>query len=394
MDNRQSLPPTCPQPFRCAPAVAALGVWLLLPLSAGSWQAGGGGRPPDKAHKKAPHPHADNAFFCMKVAAAAQVAAIGNPFTVVAMRLRMKFWDEPVPAEAPPLDAAWLRSVRDEKPFLDMRARAPEDLKSPALREGHEEYLAYCQAILFASWVPADAFAKSAAESSLTFGHLYREPRRHRGKVVHMEGRLKRVVKQDPPPSAEKQGVKAVYEAYVYLDNREGAPPVIVLFPDLPPTLHVGDYEEAPKVAFDAYFFKKHRWVSGKWGPKGEREVVTSLMFIGPTLNVKEAPRRESRSSMPIPAPVLYGSIGFVGLAVVVLFAVNLWYRQGDRRVHARIRELQAQRFSDEVLAGEPPPGLGEGDGQAPPGGGSPPEAQGGKPNGPPPEAPRGGAPL
>jgi hypothetical protein len=409
MTKQHSRPPTRRRPDPGALALAALTAWLLLPFGAEAGPPGGklkgAPRPSEKARKDGVRKQPQDEFefwFDLrrtKLAAAAQVVGVGDPFTVIAMRLRMRGWDEPVPTEAPPLDPAWLRSVRDEKPFLDMRARAPEDLKSPALREGYEEYLAYCQAILLASQIPADAFAKSAAENpTLTFGHLYREPRRHRGQVIHMQGRLKRITQHDPPPLAERQGVKAVYEAYIFPEHRKGAPPVIVIFTDLPPTLEVReDYEEPPLVAFDAYFFKKHRWVSGKVDPKGRREVISSLMFIGPTLAVQEAPARPGgRSVMPIPAPVLYGAIGFVGLALLMLIGVNLWYRQGDRKVRARLRELQAQRFRDEALGGEPPGGPAQGDGQAPGAGAPqglgmeppPPQGEGGKTNGLPPDAP------
>src|SRR5437764_874474 len=63
-------------------------------------------------------------------ASAAQVAAVGDPWTAAALRLSAfdrELWDEPplFPDRVPPLSARLLSGVRDDKPFLDYQKFAP-----------------------------------------------------------------------------------------------------------------------------------------------------------------------------------------------------------------------------------------------------------------------------
>lgn len=282
-------------------------------------------------------------------AAAAQLIGVADPIAVAALRVhgkRMLFWPEPAVESAPDLNPSWLASVRDEKPFLDLRARAPDELQSPRLRPGYDEYLAYCQAVVAAAHAPRDAFAKSAAENgSLNFGHLYREPDRHRGKVVHLEGRLRRVTREDAPKEAQRRGVRAIYEGWIFLD-RPGLPPVCVIFPDLPPNIKEGDKVDR-RVAFDGYFFKKYRYPSGKKDERGRNVPVTTLLFIGPTVIPEQSPPPQSAARSVLPRPVLYAVIGFVALTVALLVGVNLWYRRTDRQVRSRLEALQSERLAE-----------------------------------------------
>ncbi len=65
---------------------------------------------------------------------------------------------------------------------------------------------------------------------------------------------------------------------------------------------------------------------------------------------------------------MLYGVIGFIALTVSLLVAVGFWYRRNDRKVRARLQELQAERFEEGLLSegeGRPrddsPPGNADG---------------------------------
>ena len=297
------------------------------------------------------------------VAAAAQLASARDPLLAAAMRLHgehMGVWGRRVPTEAPPLNAAWLDAVRDEKPFMDLRERAPDELWLPQYRDGYQEYLAYCQAVILSSQVPTDAFAKSAADNpDLGFSALYNEPARQRGKVVHLEGRLKRVSRFDAPLPAQRQGVKWLYEGWIFLD-RPG-PPVVVIFTELPPAFKLGDYAQPPRVTFDGYFFKKYRYRSGEKDRAGNFKAMNTLLFIGPTLAVPSRPARPAAS--PLPRPVLYGVIVFIGFTIALLVVVSLWYRRSDRQIRARLQALQGERFLTEGLAEMGQGGEATGDG-------------------------------
>jgi hypothetical protein len=403
METRRPSPPAPPGPRRGPLPAAALG--LLVALTAAAGPPGGKSkeeaRPLDRgprqdlragllraaaAYSGAARPQApvlDLAQALAHVAAreaqerfwfdrrrtaaagAAQVVGAAEPFLAAAMRLhgsQMLVWDEAVPTQAPPLHPAWLDAVRDGKPFLDLRERAPDELLLPQYRAGYREYLAYCQAILLAAQTPADAFARSAADNpDLGFNALYTEPARHRGKVVHLEGRLKRVSRYDAPLPAQRHGVKWVYEGWIFLD-RPG-PPVVVIFPELPPELKLGDYprDRTPRVTFDGYFFKKYRYRSGEKDRAGNFKDMVTLLFIGPTLARPARPAQPAAS--PLSAPVLYGVLGFLGFTILLLVAINLWYRRSDRQIRARLQALQGERFLTSGLAEMGQDGEAPGDG-------------------------------
>jgi hypothetical protein len=341
-------------------ALAAVALGLPLALLTAAGPPGGKQKADARARDRGPKKDrvAERFWFDDRrsaLAGATQLIGAADPFLTAAMRLHgqeMGVWGKTVPGEAPPLDAAWLDAVRDEKPFLNVAERALDELWLPQYRDGYQEYLAYCQAVILSAQVPVEAFAKSAADNpGLSFSALYTEPARHRGKVVHLEGRLKRVEFRDAPPPAERQGVKGTYEGWIFLD-RPG-PPVVVIFPDLPVELKVGDYpkNQTPRVTFDGYFFKKFRYRSDEKDRAGNYKIMNTLLFIGPTVAVQRRPARTGPAASPLSGPVLYGVIGFVGFTLVLLLAVNLWYRRGDRQIRARLQALQGERFLSEGLA-------------------------------------------
>jgi hypothetical protein len=325
-------------------------------------------------------------------AGAAQLIGARDMTLAAVLRLQGREWqiwkEKPVPDEVPALNPVWLDSVRDREPFIDIRERAPDELMSPKYRKGYQEYWANAQAIVFAAQVPADVFARAAAENSkLDFGHLYREPERHRGKVIHMGGLLGRIRELDAPLPAARQGVKVVYEAWIYRD--QPGPPVVVIFPDLPEGLRVGDYDKkaAQRVAFDGYFFKIYRYRSGYTDKRGNWKEQNTLLFIAPTLKTpRPAPTPGRERAVAFPVAVLYGVLGVLCATVLLIVGIMVWYRRNDEQVRARLRQVQASRLEHGWLAETGP----EGEGQTPGAASEPPRTarpEGGRPNGLPPGA-------
>ncbi len=167
--------------------------------------------------------------------AAAQLAGAADPWTLAALRLGAfdaEVWDEPPPVldRVPPLSRRRLDAVRDDQPFLDYSKHAPQEIPRDIL----DEDAAYWQAVLYAAKVKPGAFAQAAAGNRyLTFGHLYGEPAKYRGRVVHFDGRLVLLKKLDPPPDAQRKGLRELYEAWVYLDL-PGSHPLCVILPRQP----------------------------------------------------------------------------------------------------------------------------------------------------------------
>lgn len=256
------------------------------------------------------------------------------------------------PTMAPALNPGLLRNIRQDKTFPDLRNLTPEKVgsKAPFL-----EVAAYQQAVALAAQTPLKAFEASAAENrDLTYGHLIRKPVLNCGKVVTVEGTLRRLTKEDAAVDLQDRGVETVYQGWIELGDRD-ANPVVVVFPELPEGLKPGDKLKV-KVRFTGYFFKRYPYKVG-------REERKTLMLIGPTLTLLSAPPVETEGGSPgmaLGGPLLASILGLMVGTLLFIVGLGWWFRRGDRAVRQGLRRYEASKFADEgasldVLA-EPPP--------------------------------------
>jgi hypothetical protein len=283
-----------------------------------------------------------------RIVASAQLAAVADIFMACAMRIqgnRDLLWTEG--DIVPDLHQPWLQGVRDNVPFADLRPKNPEDVGKMHKKPGFAEYMAYSQALIFAKRTPAETFARAAADNAhIKFDTIYNNAAIHRGKVIHMEGMLRRLDRRDSPLPALVQGVPHFYEGWITLDRR-GLPPVCVVFPDLPEGLEIGE-DLNRRVSFNGYFFKKYRYRAQ------DDKDRTTLLFVAPTLKLLPSAARRADDDSRISHTLLMGIIGCAVLTIGLIVALNLWYRQSDRHVRARLTELQSSRvFDEEALLGE-----------------------------------------
>ncbi len=207
-----------------------------------------------------------------------------------------------------------------------------------------EEAKAYCQALIAANQTSAQAFANSARHD-VTFAHLFEEPEKYRGQVVHFAGRVVRVRRFDPPDTVKGDvfGINDLYEAWIFDPEIHGANPVCVVFTQLPPGLPVKEAMNIP-VAFDAYFFKRYRYQA----KDGWHDCP---LFIGHTLQVKKAQPAATESAAHVMSSfttnlviaVLLMFLGTVGLALLL----GWWYRRGDRRIHTILAGARTPEFPE-----------------------------------------------
>jgi hypothetical protein len=274
-------------------------------------------------------------------AAAVELVAAQNPFTIVALRLRgrdLVVWGELEFAgdEAPDLNPHWLASARerDGKPMPDIADKEPDEVSKGV----KDYYQLYNQALVYAARTPAEAFAKSAkANESITFAHLYNETWKYRGKVIPVKGHLMRLREYDPPIAARAQGVKKIYEGWIAPPTYRSHP-LCVLFPDLPDRLKPAEKMNT-WVEFNGYVINLYRYTSGREDAKGKLQQLNTVLLIGPTVKLAPAP-----SGALISPALLYGFVGFVVVVAVFVICLNLWFRKGDQRVRNRLSQLQAQR--------------------------------------------------
>jgi hypothetical protein len=282
----------------------------------------------------------------MTQAAATAAGAIGmrQPMCVLSVVVAgqsMSLWDAlpaspparsgNAPAVALPVDPDLLLGVEDRAPVRNVD-------------ENYDEFQAYNLLLVRAHKTAAGAFAKGARRD-LTFAHLFEEPAKYRGQIVHIEGLLRRLRKFDAARLAAKEGVPALYEGWVF-DAEYGYNPYCVIVTELPKSIQIGEKLDR-HVSFDGYFFKRYRY-------KAADGVRDAPLLIGRTLT----PSASQGSAANARAPWLDSStpwllIAFLAILLVTAgfgIALTLWFKRGDKKVRTR---LDAARDAAFVEPGE-----------------------------------------
>lgn len=235
----------------------------------------------------------------------------------------------------PPLTEEWLKYVKDDKGFPDIR-HTPAAEVPPQVRF---EIMAYNEALINVARTPAKAFANSAQDNGwITWGHMYLEPWKYRGKVIPVKGRLKRLRKEEATIEAEKQGVKFFYEGWVYTETR-GSNPVCVIFAELPPGVKVGEKIDH-EVSFNGYFFKRYLYLSADGYKR-------TLFFFAPTFTIEET--KSATLGDALPTTMLTGVAVLAVVTILLVGGLNFWFRRTDARVRAHLATVRQQLLANNV---------------------------------------------
>ncbi|TMQ32710.1 MAG: hypothetical protein E6K70_17050 [Planctomycetota bacterium] len=279
-------------------------------------------------------------------AAATAAGAVGmrQPTCVLSVVLAgqsMSLWDAlpaspparpgNAPAKALPVDPDLLLGVEDRAPVRNAD-------------ENYDEFQAYNLLLVRAHKTAAGAFAKGARRD-LTFAHLFEEPAKYRGQIVHIEGLLRRLRKFDAARLAAKEGVPALYEGWVF-DAEYGYNPYCVIVTELPKSIQIGEKLDR-HVSFDGYFFKRYRYKAGD----GVRDAP---LLIGRTLTPSASQGTAANARAPwLDSSTPWVLIAFLAILLVTAgfgIALTLWFKRGDKQVRAR---LDAARDAAFVEPGE-----------------------------------------
>ena len=279
-------------------------------------------------------------------AAATAAGAVGmrQPTCVLSVVLAgqsMSLWDAlpaspparpgNAPAKALPVDPDLLLGVEDRAPVRNAD-------------ENYDEFQAYNLLLVRAHKTAAGAFAKGARRD-LTFAHLFEEPAKYRGQIVHIEGLLRRLRKFDAARLAAKEGVPALYEGWVF-DAEYGYNPYCVIVTELPKSIQIGEKLDR-HVSFDGYFFKRYRY-------KAADGVRDAPLLIGRTLTPSASQGTAANARAPwLDSSTPWLLIAFLAILLVTAgfgIALTLWFKRGDKQVRAR---LDAARDAAFVEPGE-----------------------------------------
>src|SRR5262249_40999986 len=152
-----------------------------------------------------------------------------------------------------------------------------------------------------------------------------RDRSKYRGEIVHVEGWLRRLVWIGSNKSLESQGIKNLYEAWIFPPDSHDEP-ICVVLSELPSGMEtVENNQKFVRVAVDGYFFKRYKY-------RAVKDTKLTPLVIGHTLTVPSvAPDPGAEAFERLFLPTL---LSMVFAMVVCAFIAQRWFRSGDRRAH------------------------------------------------------------
>jgi hypothetical protein len=266
---------------------------------------------------------------------------------------RAHCWTVEDASQVPALDPRYLDSVKDNT-MMPRLLLGDDD-------QGTSEIIAYYDAIIKASKTSLDRFRASLVPDT-TYVHLNNEPGRYRGRVVSLEGMLRRVRRFEPSLYEKQNGVKNVYEVWLIDEkhpqpdreelevnpksDKKVYPAAILLCTELPPGIKVAEEVTGQvPVTFIGYFFKRYLYKPAEVKKKGSFRAAPMLIGqIIPPKKPNEADSAWVSSLVPFILLMLMGTF-------VIVFLMTWGFRRADNRVRARV-DAVAPPF---IAASEPP---------------------------------------
>jgi len=204
-----------------------------------------------------------------------------------------------------------------------------------------EEMPAYWRLVKWAYAVPGEEL-RTQARTDLTFTHLFQASDKHRGQLVNVRLRVRRILQHDAPENSAN--VKRVYEAWGPTEDSQTFP-YCVVFVDVPPGVEV-----KPTVFMDARFvgfYLKKLAYEDATGTKRSAPLLIGRMLYD------EATAKQSVADEGLSLSWILGIVG--GLLSLVL-TVQWWARvtpSGPRL--PMVDESKVDAFLDDLESGVPP---------------------------------------
>jgi hypothetical protein len=196
-----------------------------------------------------------------------------------------------------------------------------------------EEKKAYNFVLLHARDVPLEDLRKGA-NREVTRVHLMEQSERYKGELVRVSGIVRRVVKYDAPKALWNDGIKDLYEIWLY--HPPGNEFFCVVVSSLPEGVPTGEEVEF-EAECEAYFFKRYLYRAPN--PNGVAPLWRKVpLLLGNSIRVPAAPPSGTRflTDSFIPS-ILAGIVGVVALGA----GLTIWFRRGDRRVQDRLLRMR-----------------------------------------------------
>jgi hypothetical protein len=242
-----------------------------------------------------------------------------------------------LPSATPPVQGdPFVARIDDPKVDRDLLGGVEDRAPVRSAEENYYEAQAYNYLLVKAHKLPPDILTGNARRD-LTFAHLFEEPDKYRGELIHIEGRLKRLRRFDAPKLAGKDGVPQLFEGWLFTDTSFNNP-YCVIASELSPGVHVGE-ELDTRVKFDGYFFKRYRYKAA-YG-----RFYDAPLLIGRELSPAGPASPPSEETSSFAHLLLPAFLGVLGTTAALAVGLTWWFRRGDRRVLAGLQRHRVVTF-------------------------------------------------
>lgn len=246
-----------------------------------------------------------------------------------------------LPNDEPPPPAEQGHVVRRDVPGDDLAlppellATIRDDVVGVPLAETDAFYITMSKARA----ISEDVLEKNALDGQ-TYTQLFSEPDVYRGKLVSIEGDVRRLVKKDAGTNGE--GIDFVYEGWLF-NNDSGNRPFVFFCTDLPPGLA----EIAPgqktfeHVRVTGYYFKRYEYASASG-------LNSAPMLVSHTVRWIPVKSTANQPIAPARIPYILGGIALIG---IVLGCIIWWFIDWGTRTRARRLKAMKQVSPEAVAA-------------------------------------------
>jgi hypothetical protein len=277
--------------------------------------------------------------------AAVHMIGAGNPLGALGARMlasddaaALHSWrfvfDEPLP-----IYHRYLEAIRDKRPLPNIRVEKDKPPPDAWVKPGSPDwgwYRAFNDALRRADEADLDMFKKAAKENEdVVYSHLRATPGRYRGKIITITGKLT-VIRREDPPRFVPDSIDHIYTGYI-AGPTPGAPPYAVAFTQLPVEVEKPSEEINLEVTLHGYFLSLVTFPPEK-GNKTQKEMISPYL-VGKTLIVK--PKRETATEGPYSFYLIVGIVGGFVIVALLVAAMNIWLRRGDRRIQSQLAALR-----------------------------------------------------
>jgi hypothetical protein len=240
-------------------------------------------------------------------------------------------------------DRRFVQSIKDEKPI----AGESDD---------HDEFDAYNELVLHAAKFPQNEL-NDAGRLDVSYKDLFSKNRQdYRFELIAFQGRLKRLKKIEPNEYLKDNGIKELYEAWIFPANDSN--PMCFLMVEKPAGVEPNEeFNPSYPVKASGFFFKLFEYQSKEPSEKNKGKFLTRRAPFMVSRSMTVGPQDDLDGGGPWREVFLPAVLTFMGFMTAFALGVTWYFRRGDRRSVQILESKKANPFAEggETAPDKPP---------------------------------------